>query len=76
VSYLRRVYVGSVLSVSMIRPEVDDEVMEMVDEIIDTAVTVPLSSDELSYNQKLRIVATAVHEEIEENDTTLVVDRN
>lgn len=60
----------------MIRPEVDDDVMEMVDEIIDTAVTVPLSSDELSYNQKLRIVATAVHEEIEENDTTLVVDRN
>lgn len=75
-SYLRRIYVGSVLSVSMIRPEVDDDVMEMVDEIIDTAVTVPLSSDELSYNQKLRIVATAVHEEIEENDTTLVVDRN
>ena len=59
----------------MIRPEVDDEVMEMVDEIIDTAVTVPLSSDELSYNQKLRIVATAVHEEIEKDDITLVVDR-
>ena len=60
----------------MIRPEVDDEVMEMVDEIIDTAVTVPLSSDELSYNQKLRIVATAVHEEIEKDDITLVVDRS
>ena len=75
-SYLRRIYGASVVSVSMIRPEVDDDVMEMVDEIIDTAVTVPLSSDELSYNQKLRIVATAVHEEIEENDTTLVVDLN
>lgn len=59
----------------MARPEVDDGILEMADEICDKAVSVPLPADELSNNQKLRIVVTAVFEELEENDIVNTVDR-
>ena len=60
--------------VDMARPEVDDDILEMADEICDNAVTVPLPADDLSNNQKLRIIVSAVYEELEEDGIVNTVD--
>ena len=59
----------------MFRPELDDDLREMTEEIIDKSVSVPLPPDELSFNQQLRIIISAVYEEVEErDDAVLIVD--
>jgi hypothetical protein len=63
-----------------VRPEIDDENIERLNEIIDRSVSVPLSSDELSINKQLQILTEAVYDEVEEserkgNSTTIVIDR-
>jgi hypothetical protein len=63
-----------------VRPEIDDENIERLNEIIDRSVSVPLSSDELSINKQLQILTQAVYDEVEEserkgNSTTIVIDR-
>lgn len=73
-SAVRRVYVGGVQRVSMARPEVDDEILEMADEICQDAVTVPLPASELSANQQLRIVVSAVYETVEDGDEQNHID--
>jgi hypothetical protein len=73
-SGVRRVYVGVVSTVCMARPEVDDEILEMAHEICDEAVTVPLPADELSTNQKLRIVVSSAYETLEEDNIVNTVD--
>jgi hypothetical protein len=61
----------------MFRPELDDELKEMTEEIIDKSVSVPLPPDELSFNQQLRILISAVYEEVKSNeDATLLVDNH
>jgi len=72
---------GQYYRLCMKRPEVDDENIERLDRIINKSVAVPLPADELSINQKLRIVTTALITEIEEiekggvDTAELVVDR-
>jgi hypothetical protein len=59
----------------MFRPELDDDLKTKTEEIIDNSVSVPLPSDELSFNQQLRIIISAVYEEVEErDDAVLIVD--
>jgi hypothetical protein len=63
-----------------VRPEIDNENIERLNEIIDKSVSVPLSSDELSINKQLQILTEAVYDEVEKserqgNSTTLVIDR-
>jgi hypothetical protein len=64
----------------MIRPEIDDENVERLNEIIDATVSVPLTSDDLSINKQLEILTKAVYEEVEEarkqgeNVTTVIDD--
>lgn len=62
----------------MARPTVDDDTLEKVEEIIDSAVSVPLPSDELSANQQLRIIVDSVYAELEDigrDGAKLVVDK-
>lgn len=58
----------------MARPEVDDEILEMADQVCQAAVSVPLPASELSANQKLRIIVSAVYEDLEEDDLVNYVD--
>ena len=68
---------GECKRVSMFRPELDDDLEEMVKEIVDESVTVPLPADELSFNQQLRIIVTALHAEMQDVDEPqLLVDRH
>lgn len=61
----------------MFRPELDDDIEGMVAEIVDESVTVPLPADELSFNQQLRIVVSALHAEMQEVDNPqLLIDRH
>lgn len=61
----------------MRRPEIDDDVIEMLEDVINQSVAVPLEADELSINQQLRIAVTALHEEIEtHDDATLLIDKH
>lgn len=61
----------------MRRPEVDDDIIEMLEEVIDNSVAVPLESGELSINQQLRIAVTALHEEVKKHDdATLLIDKH
>jgi hypothetical protein len=65
----------------MARPEIDDEHIEKLSEIIDNSTAVPLPSDELSVNQQFRIVVEAVYEEMqrreEDNqDMKILIDRH
>ena len=50
----------------MARPEIDDEHIEKMGEVIDYAVGVPLPSDELSVNQQFRIIIDTVYDEYQE----------
>jgi hypothetical protein len=50
----------------MARPEIDDEHIEKMAEIIDYSVGVPLPSDELSVNQQFRIIIDTVYDEYKE----------
>jgi hypothetical protein len=71
-----------------VRPEIDDENVERLGEIIDASVSVPLSSDELSINKQLQILTVAVYDEVREirranerdhrNDKkpTLIIDKH
>lgn len=64
-----------------VRPEIEEDTIEKLDLIIDNAVSVPLSSDELSINKKVKIVTESVWAEYQKNagphDTPhLVVDRH
>jgi len=63
-----------------VRPEIQDENIERLNKIIDRAVTVPLSSDELSINKQVQIVTAAVWDEFENADIDehpeLVIDRH
>ena len=60
----------------MFRPEIDDEIEEMLDDVIDESVTVPLSASDLSFNQKVRIVVEALYGEVQRRDNPqLVIDR-
>lgn len=58
----------------MARPEVDDEILDMAGQICQDAVTVPLPAHELSANQKLRIVVSAVYETVEDDDEENHID--
>ena len=49
----------------MARPKVDDDTLEKAEEIINTAVSVPLPSSELSANQQLRIIVDAVYADLD-----------
>jgi hypothetical protein len=63
----------------MARPKVEDDTLEKADRIIGESVTVPLPPEELSANQKLRIIVDAVYaemKEIEPEDRSLIVDRH
>ena len=60
----------------MFRPEIDDEIEEMLDDVIDESVTVPLSASDLSFNQKVRIVVEALYGEVQRRENPqLVIDR-
>jgi hypothetical protein len=62
----------------MARPKVEDDTLEKAEEIIDSAVSVPLPSDELSANQQLRIIVDSVYAELDDigkEGAKLVVDR-
>lgn len=50
----------------MARPEIDDEHIEKMEEVIDYSVGVPLPSDELSVNQQFRIIIETVYDEYQE----------
>ena len=50
----------------MARPEIDDEHIEKMEEIINNSVAVPLPADELSTNQQFRIIIDTVYSELEE----------
>ena len=77
VSGWRRVYVGGTYSGDMARPEVDDDILDMAAEIVDESVTVPLPSDDLSFNQQLRIIIGAIYSEVENaEDPKLIVDEH
>lgn len=68
---------GPCYACDMRRPEVDDDVVEMLEEVIDSSVAVPLKADELSINQQLRIAVTALHEEVRtHDDATLLIDKH
>ena len=63
----------------MARPEIDDEHIEKMEEVIDYSVGVPLPSDELSVNQQFRIIIETVYDDYQhakENDekVTLFVE--
>lgn len=59
----------------MRRPEIDDDVIEMLEEVINESVAVPLGADELSINQQMRIAVTALYGELEEHDdAALLID--
>jgi hypothetical protein len=62
----------------MARPKVDDDTLEKAEDIIDSAVSVPLPSDELSANQQLRIIVDSVYAELDDigkDSAKLVVDK-
>jgi predicted TIM-barrel enzyme len=50
----------------MARPEIDDEHIEKMEEIINSSVAVPLPANELSVNQQFRIIIDTVYSELEE----------
>lgn len=65
----------------MARPEIDDEHIEKLYEIIDEATAVPLPADELSVNQQFRILVEAVYEDLqqareEDGEVTISIDRH
>ncbi len=47
----------------MARPEIDDELIDKLAEIIDNVNDVPLPSDELSVNQQFRVVIESLYRE-------------
>lgn len=55
----------------MVRPEIDEDVIEMLNEIIDDAVEVPLNSDELSINKQVRIVVQAQYKYLEADNNMI-----
>ena len=50
------------------RPEIDDDIIEMVDEMVEEIA--PLPSDEFSTNQKLRMVIEDVYEQYQQGQQT------
>ena len=56
----------------MVRPEIDEDIIEMLSEIIDESVEVPLSSDELSLNKQFRILVEAHYEYMNENESNRI----
>lgn len=61
----------------MRRPEVDEEVIEMLEEVINESVAVPLPADELSINQQLRVAVTALYSEVQQyDDAALLIDKH
>ncbi len=55
----------------MVRPEIDEDVIEMLNEIIDEAVEVPLNSDELSINKQVRIVVEAQYKYMDDDNNVI-----
>lgn len=53
-----------------VRPEIDDENIERLNDIVDASVSVPLSSDDLSINKQLEILTKAVDSKIQETKGT------
>jgi hypothetical protein len=59
----------------MVRPEIDDEHIEKMEEIIDNSVAVPLPADELSTNQMFRIIIDQIYSEYQQAENPkLVID--
>ncbi len=55
----------------MVRPEIDEDVIEMLNEIIDDAVEVPLNSDDLSINKQVRIVVEAQYKYMDDDNNVI-----
>lgn len=59
----------------MARPEIDDEHIEKMEEIINNSSAVPLPADELSTNQMFRIIIDQVYSEYKQAENPkLVID--
>ena len=66
---------GARLTGDMARPEIDDEHIEKMEEIINGSSAVPLPADELSTNQMFRIIIDQIYSEYKQAENPkLVID--